>query len=332
MERFLVGAALAAAALIALGSSIGPSAFQFHINSDDESGVVEGAPLVVGTEQTFEAQELDLRGLAALVTVTPEDRTDVAVVLVNAGKLPAVNVRQTDDRVTLDGGLGRRVRKCADGAPFTVTVNGIGDLNEADLTRIEIKTPRDVKMNVADGVRATIGPSDSVEVSFAGCAGGSIGDVNGRLAIDSAGSGDVTAGAAQAVETNIAGSGEVTLGAVSQGLEVSIAGSGSTRAASVTGPFEASIAGSGDVDVQGGAISTATISIAGSGDVSIGAPIQELDASIMGSGDVNVASVSGPVKRSVVGSGGVTIGGVKTAKPTAPVITPPTPPKPPTLP
>lgn len=327
MERFLVGAALAAAALIALGSSIGPSAFQFHINGDDEPGVVEGAPLAAGTEQTFDAQEVDLRGLAALVTVTPEDRTDVAVILVNAGaKLPGVSVRQTDDRVILDGGLGRRVRKCADDAPFTVTVNGIGDLNEADLTRIEIKTPRDVKMNVADGVRATIGPSDSVEVSFAGCAGGSIGDVKGSLAIDSAGSGDVTAGAAQTIEANIAGSGEITLGAVSQGLEVSIAGSGSTRAASVTGPFEASIAGSGDVDVQGGAISTATISIAGSGDVSIGAPIQELDASIMGSGDVNVASVSGAVKRSVVGSGGVTIGGVKTAKPTAPVITPPTPP------
>ncbi|MBU6371752.1 MAG: DUF2807 domain-containing protein [Alphaproteobacteria bacterium] len=329
MERFLVGAALAAAALIAIGSALGPSAFQFHIEDDDNETVIEGAPLAAGAPQSFKVGDIDVRGAAALLTVTPEDRTDVEVVLVSAGKLPAVAVRQSGDRLILDGGLRRRVHRCSSGSPFTVSVSGIGDLTEADLTRIEIKTPRTLKLGVSDGVRATVGPSNGAELSFAGCAGGVVGDVSGPLEINSAGSGDVIAGAAQSAKANIAGSGAVTLGAVAQGLEVSIAGSGSTRATSVTGPFEASIAGSGDVDVTSGAITTAKVSIAGSGDVTIAAPVTELDASIMGSGDVDVASVSGAVKRSVVGSGGVSIGGVKPVGVTSGAATPPTAPTPP---
>jgi hypothetical protein len=275
-----------------------------------------------------------VRGAAAILKVIPEDRTDVAVTVSGGPSLPPLKARQTGDRLILDGGLTHRVRHCEDGERFEVVVSGMGAVSKEDLTHIELRVPRTVKLAVADGVRAEIGPSDAAEISFAGCAGGTIDAVKGRLEISSAGSGDISAGAAGSAKVSLAGSGAITLGDVAQGLEASIAGSGSAKAHSVAGPVSASIAGSGDVEIAGGAVSKADISIAGSGDVDIAAPVVDLEASIMGSGDVDVASVSGVLQRSVMGSGGVTVGGVRTtrrsASPAPPA--PPAPPEPPKAP
>jgi hypothetical protein len=329
MERFLVGAALVMAGAIALGSMIGPRSFRFHINDDDDHAVaVQGAPVPSGAQTRYSATEVEVRGAAAILTVIPEDRTDVAVTVSGGASLPAIKSRQIGDRLVLDGSLSRRVRKCPSGAPLVAAVSGIGEIAEGALTRIEVRMPRAVKLDIADGVRAEVGPSDAAEISFAGCAGGKVGDVKGHLEIQSAGSGDVAASRAGSAEVSLAGSGEITLGEVAQGLDASIAGSGSTRARSVTGELSASIAGSGDVEVAGGAISKADVSIAGSGDVEIAAPVVDLDASIIGSGNVKVASVAGALKRSVMGSGGVKIGGVQ-ASGDNPVPAPPTPPAPP---
>jgi len=334
MERFLVGSALVVAALIAAGSMFGTQSFEFRISDDDKPAAVQGAPAAQGVETRYAAQSIELRGAAGVLVVTPEDRTDIAVKITGGAKLPPIKAQVTGDKLILDGGLGRRVRNCRSGEPFGATVSGYGDLSGADLPRIEVRTPKGLKLGVADGVFAQIGPSDALNISVTGCGDASIGDVKGRLEISAAGSGDVIAGAAQSANVSVAGSGQIELGTISQGLEVSIAGSGSTRAKSVTGPLAASIAGSGDVDVEGGAISDAAVSIAGSGDVSIEAPVVNLRASIMGSGDIDVAGVSGSLQRSVMGSGSVNVGAAKspsTAAPASPASSP-SPPSPPAVP
>jgi len=333
MERFLVGAALTVAAVMVLGSMFGSTNLRFQINDDEAPAAARGAPVAAGSEVRYAATEADVRNAAAVVTVTPEDRTDIAIVIAGGAKLPPLKARIEGSRLILDGGLGRKVRHCeTDGAAassYSATVSGYGALSEADVAHVTIKMPRSVKLAVSDGVLAQVGPSDQADVAFAGCAGGAIGDVKGKLTLSSAGSGDIVASAAQSAKVSVAGSGEVSLGDIAQGFEASIAGSGSTHAKSVTGPIAISIAGSGDVDVKGGAVSKADISIAGSGDVTIGAPVVDLSASIMGSGDVDVASVSGAVRRSVMGSGGVTIG--ETHAPPAPPAAP-QPPQPPAAP
>ncbi|MFZ4603900.1 MAG: GIN domain-containing protein [Caulobacterales bacterium] len=331
MERFLVGSALVVAALIAAGSIFGTQSFEFRIDDDDKPAAVQGAPAAQGVETRYTAQSFDLRGAAGVLVVTPEDRTDIAVKITGGAKLPPIKAQVTGDRLVLDGGLGRRVRHCRTGEPFGATVSGYGELSGADLPRIEIRTPKTLKLGVADGVFTKVGPSDALDASFAGCGDAVIGDVKGRLEINSAGSGDVVAGAAQSANVSLAGSGQIELGTITQGLEASIAGSGSTRAKSVTGPLSASIAGSGDVDVDGGAVSDASVSIAGSGDVSIEAPVVNLRASIMGSGDIDVAAVSGALERTVMGSGSVNVGAGKSPNAAAPAspAAPPSPPAPP---
>jgi len=328
MERFLVGASLVVAAIIAAGSMFGSMPLQFNIE-DGGPAVVQGAPVAKGTPATYAASEIEIRNAAAILVITPEDRTDVVLTVTGGDRLPALKVRDLEGRLVVDGGLGRRIRACGSGSPYSVTVADVGELGEADLPRIEIKTPRTIDMAVSGGVATTIGASDRATIGFAGCGPATIGGVKGALEVNAAGSGNIRIGSAQSAIVQIAGSSEVELGMVAQGLEASIAGSGSTRAKSVTGALDASIAGSGDVVVGGGAISKADVSIAGSGDVVIDAPVVDLEASIMGSGNVDVVSVSGAVERSIMGSGRVNIGpnGERfSAPPASPAPPPPQPP------
>ena len=329
MERFLVGASLVVAGLIAAGSVFGSMPMQFRFDADGGPAVVQGTPVTKGAPATYKAGPIEVRNAAAILVVTPEDRADVVVTVTGGDRLPPLKVRDGDGRLVFDGGLGRRVRGCSSGSPYSVNINDLGEVSESELPRIEIKTPRTLDLAVSGGVATTVGPSDTATFSFAGCGPATLGDVKGELEVDAAGTGDVRGGAAQSARIQIAGSGEVDLGVVTQGLEASIAGSGSARAKSVTGALDASIAGSGDVVINGGAISKADISIAGSGDVVVDAPVVDLDASIMGSGDVKVASVSGTLERSVMGSGGVTTGPTPPAPPSPPA---PLPPAPPTVP
>ena len=88
MERFLVGSALVVAALIAAGSIFGTQSFEFRIDDDDKPAAVQGAPAAQGVETRYTAQSFDLRGAAAVLVVTPEDRTDIAVKITGGAKLP----------------------------------------------------------------------------------------------------------------------------------------------------------------------------------------------------------------------------------------------------
>lgn len=337
MERFVIGAALFAAAAIAAGGYFGHAVsdgdgFRFEINGDRDtggSGLAKGpgAPTAVPAA-VFAGDELKIRNAVAILKVIPEHRTDFSVEIANPGLLANPTVRIEGDEVIVDGGIGsRRIRNCRRDGQFHAEVSGIGVINAAQAPVVTVRAPKALHVSVSGAVESEFGPSSAAELSFAGCGSAKVGDVAGALEIDSSGSGNVTAGAAQSATVSIAGSGDTTLGAVSGGLEVDVAGSGGVTAATVAGPVEVSIAGSGGATVNGGAMGNADISIAGSGDVRLTGEVQRLsvsiagsgdvdlrgkaaslDANIMGSGDVSVAQVTGGVQKSVMGSGSVRVG------------------------
>ncbi|HEY0697529.1 MAG TPA: head GIN domain-containing protein [Micromonospora sp.] len=108
-------------------------------------------------------------------------------------------------------------------------------------------------------------------------------------------------------EGDVAGSGDLKIGAVSGGkVKLAIAGSGDVEAAGKADSVELSIAGSGDMRTGALATRTAEVSIAGSGNVEANAS-ESADVSIMGSGDVRI---QGGAKCTVskAGSGNVVCG------------------------
>lgn len=338
MERFVIGAAVAVAALIAVGSYFGRGdsdghGFRFEVGDDEFGGSGQakgtGAPANAAAT-TYASTELRLRNAVAVLKVIPEDRTDISLDIANPGTLAMPRVRLDGDVLVVDGGVSR-VHGCNErGNAISVSVRGVGDVGEAQMPVITARVPRAVQVSVGGAVRSDIGPSTSAKLSFSGCGPAKVGDVAGLLELSSTGSGDVTTGAVQTASLSTAGSGDTTLGAVTEKLELSLAGSGDVTVASLAGPLDVSIAGSGDVTISGGAVTTADVSIAGSGGVDMAGSVGALDVSIMGSGDVTVrgaaasveanimgsgdvaiASVSGGVQKAVMGSGSVTVGPIQ---------------------
>lgn len=310
MERFVFVAAIAIAIIFGIGALAGPH-FSFHGDWDDEEGfrgtaeIVAVAPGAMAA-QSYEGNDLRLRHLAAIVTITPEDRADFSVEIDNsAGKLPMPTVASEGGRVVIDGRLRGRVRDCDEGGGAAVRGYGEGRFDATDLPRITIRAPRTLRVDRSGAGTTEIGPTQALNLDVSGCSLTTAGDVAETAELDIAGSGDVRIGAAQGLNADIAGSADVTVAAVSGSAEIDIAGSGSATLASLTGSLNADSAGSGSIEVQGGAVTTAEIDLAGSGDVTIAAPVQSLNVSIVGSGDVDVAGVVGDLEAEIAGSGGV---------------------------
>ncbi len=164
---------------------------------------------------------------------------------------------------------------------FQLDNSGSGDITAgaAASAELDLSGSGDVALGVVAGLLETdMAGSGTVQAASAGGLNADIagsGEVNvaalnGPLSVDSAGSGDVTVGpgsaasarislagsssvhapslAVQSAEVEIAGSGDVELGAVGD-LDVEIMGSGGVRAASVSGRNRQSVMGSGDVTV-----------------------------------------------------------------------------------
>lgn len=298
--------------------------FDFDVDAHGMEPVASVAPGRMAA-QTFQGADLKIRHAAAVITVTPEDRSDISVEIENPGRAPMPEVSVANNIVTIDGHLRGRVGNCREDG---VSLRGYGIVAQADLPRITVHAPRSVNLSVSGAATTNIGAAQAVDASLAGCGATTIGDVAETLKLDLAGSGDVHAGAAHRLDVSLAGSSDVTTGAVADGAEIDIAGSGGVEIASLTGALKSSSAGSGSVDIKGGAVTTANIDLAASGDVDIAAPVQSLDVSIVGSGDVAVTqpvgeidaeimgsgsvsapSVTGSVRKQVMGSGDVNIGG-----------------------
>jgi hypothetical protein len=307
MERFVFVAAIVVAVLFALGAMFGGPHFNFDMDFDDAraSPVVALAPGRM-EPATFAGSSLRLRGVAARVTVIPEDRQDFQIEIDNsAGRAPMPTVNAEGGRVTIDGQLRGRVENCLEDGG--AELRGYEDITGAQLPAIIVRAPRNIDMDRGGAGMTEIGAAESVRIDLSGCSAITVADVAGELNVDVAGSGEVRAAAARRLNADVAGSGEIHTGAIGESVNVDIAGSGSVTVASLTGDLSADGAGSGNLNIQGGAVTMANIDLAGSGDVNIAAPVQTLQVSIVGSGDVTVDAAVGDVEAEIAGSGGVSV-------------------------
>ncbi len=251
-----------------------------------------------------------IKDAVARVVVVPEARGDVKVEFLTTNKSLPLDIRKNGSDVTVDGGLRRnRINGCNTVMGKTVVhVRGVGDVKWEDIPQIVVRVPMDAEVGAAGAVFGSVGRTDHLELSNAGCGDWTVANVRGKLELSQAGSGDTKTGSAGSAEINIAGSGDVKTQEIGGDLEVNIAGSGGVTAASVNGKLEANIAGSGDVTVNGGRSRSVEVSIMGSGNVDFGGEADTAEVSVAGSGDVSIAKVNGPVHKSVAGSGEVNIG------------------------
>jgi len=253
---------------------------------------------------------LSLRELAAIVTITPEPRQDIAVTITNPGPLPTPQARIVARGVVIDGGLGRAVDECRDsGEPgFAVDVRRYGWVQRGQLPVIDVRTPQSFSIAANGGMLITVAPAEQVQVVSSACGEIELTSVRGAADIAVSGRGAnlklVEAGEA---EIRVAGASEVDIGFVRDGLAVSIAGAGDVSADRIDGPTNIAIQGAGDVAIREGHASTLSVVIAGAGDVRHGGVADKLDAVILGAGDVSVRRVDGEVSRRVLGVGSIQI-------------------------
>lgn len=257
-----------------------------------------------------QAATIEVKDAVARVTVIPESRSDVKVEFVSQNPRLPLQLRTFAGKTIVDGNLRRnQIRECrGSGDRVAVRVAGVGDVAWKDMPQIVIHTPRNVDIDTGGAVFGTIGRAASVDLGNAGCGDWTIGNVDGRLQVSQAGSGDTHTGSAGEAKLRVAGSGDVFTADVRGRLDVDVAGSGDVTVSSMQGPLDVNIAGSGDVKVAQGHASTLSVTVAGSGDVNFGGVADSLKARIMGSGDVRARQVRGPVSKTVMGSGSVTIG------------------------
>lgn len=265
-----------------------------------------GLVLAAGAAQ---AAEVEIKDAVARVTVIPEARSDIKVEFLTTNPQLPLEIRTMGGKTIIDGDLDRKIRNCnSEGGRVSVRVGGVGTIRYEDMPQVVIRTPKDAEIEAGGAVFGTVGKSASLELSNAGCGDWTVANVEGRLKLNQAGSGDSRVGSAGQATLRVAGSGDIKTQDIRGALDIDIAGSGDVWSASVSGPLDVKIAGSGGVTVAGGQADAMTVSVAGSGDVSFGGAAQSLKARIAGSGDVHVKSVKGEISKSIVGSGGVTIG------------------------
>lgn len=283
-------------------------------------GLLAGAALAFALAGTAGAATVELRNLAARVTIVPEARSDIQVTVVRTNPRLPVRVREQrlGERAVVEGDvgpnwlrlwLGGRVASCPeDGERPSVKVLGAGSVAYDDLPQIVVRTPPQARIRSRGVVLGAIGRSQAVDLAVAGCDRWTIANVRDDLKVRYAGEGRVRAGSAGRLMLKIVGSGEVSANQIARGLGVEIAGSGDVTVAQASGPVKVEIAGDGSVRVGGGHAAAVVAKIAGSGDVDYGGTADSLQASIAGSGDVHAARVTGRVAKSIAGSGRVSVG------------------------
>ena len=273
------------------------------------AGIAAVAALIGGGASA--APLVEIRDAAARVVVIPENRQDVKVEFVTVNPALPLTVRYEVGRVVVDGGFRHGVgglwswgAGCRNefGRP-TVRVRGLGKVSYDDLPQIVVRTPMDARLAVSGAVYGSVGRTDSLEVSTAGCGDWTVANVSGQLKLSTAGMGDVRAGSVGELVVHAAGAGDVIVKEIKGGARLDIAGASDIIVTSLSGPLQASIAGAGDVKIAGGHATEVVARIAGVGNIQFGGVADSVDASLAGMGDVEVAKVTGPVRKSIAGFG-----------------------------
>lgn len=273
-------------------------------------GVAAGVAWAACAPWARAAPSLDLRGVAARVVVVPEARDDViARVLEPKPRFP-LRLHRVGDRLVIAGDAMHRIQGCpAPGESPAVTITGRGGFDLADLPRVVVRAPRDVRITANGAVFGVVGRSASLDLVNRGCGAWTVANVGGRLRISQAGGALVRTGSAAQADLSVAGAGQIYAGAVTDGAAAVSSGAGAITIAALSGPFNARVAGSGEIRVEKGNVSHMVAAIAGSGAVRFGGVAGDLQASVAGSGMVSVATVRGAVSRRVFGAGLVRVGG-----------------------
>lgn len=132
------------------------------------------------------------------------------------------------------------------------------------------------------------------------------GDLDAPLALRAQGlKGNI--GRLRSADIDIAGAGELNLGAVAGNLSIDIAGAGQVSVASSDGTLKVNIAGAGDVRIEAGKASVFEVGIAGTGDVLFKGEAVNPVVNIAGAGDVTLGSYTGTLSQSIMGTGRVKI-------------------------
>jgi hypothetical protein len=261
------------------------------------------APLA--TAETYSATGVSIESAAAVVTIIPEDRSDVDVAISAGQRLPAPTVRVRGNDVVIDGGLRNRLRGCTSMLNRTqVRIAGIGAVPRDELPRITVRTPRALSVAIGGGVYTNIGESSGGRVTLNGCGDTVLGAAAGALDLTLNGSGDVEgARVGGALNATLNGSGEVNVARADADATLRLNGSGDVEIGAVAGALDARLNGAGRVQVAA-AGGGARLSVNGSGDIDAGSVSGSLNADLRGSGDIAVASVEGESAALTVTSSG----------------------------
>lgn len=159
MERFVFVAAITGALLFGAFQIFGSPHMNITIDGDFDGGgsddVVEVAPGRLEA-QTFTATEIEVEHAAFILTITPEDRADVAIEIDNPGHAPMPEVRLDGDTLVVDGLLRGRIGNCGE---ETVDLRGYGEIARTDLPRVIIRAPRTLKLDINGASTTEIGAS-----------------------------------------------------------------------------------------------------------------------------------------------------------------------------
>lgn len=286
----LVAAGLLLAAYASFGLTISP--FGYGSTSGPLGGMVETQSASEGrlnVDQAFRAKRVHLDDIAATVELVtaPADAVRVQA----SGKPEAMKTLQ----IRLVGDELQVVHAPVSDQGWQVfgwTVFGIhidSEDEEATNLKLTITAPAGTPYEIEDMV-GTLNAGDLEAPVSIGAA-----SLKGRI------------GRVQSADISIAGSGELFLGQVADGLKVAIAGAGTVKATEVKGAFSVGIAGSGNVEVEAGTASSFDIDIAGSGGVVFKGHAVNPSVSIAGSGEVVLSTYSGKLEQDIMGSGNVRI-------------------------
>jgi hypothetical protein len=256
------------------------------------------------------ASEVVLRNVAAYVRVRPEDRSDVAIAIVNHGPLAAPTIRRSGPRLIVDGRQRGQIRGCtvSGAAAFEVELARAGRLSGARLPIIELRVPERAFVNVTGAARVHVGSAESAKIGLDGCGDVDIERVEGDAEISVSHDATMRIYDVGDLVAVVAGEGSIGAGIVRDSLTVSIAGPGRFNAARADGPTSFVIQGPGEATVRDGEAEELSVVINGPGKVTHNGTAESLDVFIVGGGEVRVRDVEGQISRRVIGGGEVYIG------------------------
>ncbi|MEL6362036.1 MAG: DUF2807 domain-containing protein [Pseudomonadota bacterium] len=272
----------------------------------------------------FDADKISFLDVTADVRVTTNEGDAIDVVVRQGKVYSEVSVLHMGDTVIVQGVkwqddenrdcCDQRIRRTANlrkdrTQPREET---LGDAFFADYPVIEVTMPRRTDVTFADArIRLEMerldgslnlqscyvyGETGSLGEAVVGVIDGSrfvMGDIGGMLELDVSGAAAVRAGKAAMADIDIAGPGDVALGAIDGMLDVSIAGSGFVRSSRADGPVTVRIAGSGEVAVQAGKADPLKATIDGSGAIYFQGTANNPDLRLFGSSEVHLDRIRG---------------------------------------